>query len=66
MIAEKTGVALRGPVPMPTKRLRVPCRKSPDGEGTEEEEVGGYRNLERIETNAVRGGMALVLAEGLA
>ena len=35
MIAEKTGVALRGPVPMPTKRLRVPCRKSPDGEGTE-------------------------------
>jgi small subunit ribosomal protein S10 len=31
MIAEKTGVALRGPVPMPTKRLRVPCRKSPDG-----------------------------------
>ena len=35
MIAEKTGVALRGPVPMPTKRLRIPCRKSPDGEGTE-------------------------------
>jgi small subunit ribosomal protein S10 len=35
MIAEKTGVALRGPVPLPTKRLRVPCRKSPDGEGTE-------------------------------
>jgi small subunit ribosomal protein S10 len=35
MIAEKTGVAFKGPVPMPTKRLRVPCRKSPDGEGTE-------------------------------
>jgi small subunit ribosomal protein S10 len=35
MIAEKTGVALKGPVPLPTKRLRVPCRKSPDGEGTE-------------------------------
>ncbi len=35
MIAEKTGVALRGPGPMPTKRLRIPCRKSPDGEGTE-------------------------------
>ena len=31
MIAEKTGVALKGPVPMQTKRLRVPCRKSPDG-----------------------------------
>ncbi|MGB3907358.1 MAG: DNA polymerase II large subunit [Methanomethylovorans sp.] len=37
-----------------------------DGEPTEEEEVEGHRNLERIETNRVRGGMALVLAEGLA
>jgi len=34
MIAERTGVALRGPVPLPTKHLKVPCRKSPDGEGT--------------------------------
>ncbi|TGC11489.1 DNA polymerase II large subunit [Methanolobus halotolerans] len=37
-----------------------------DGEPTEAEEVEGYRNLERIPTNRVRGGMALVLAEGLA
>ncbi|MBC7086488.1 MAG: DNA polymerase II large subunit [Methanomethylovorans sp.] len=37
-----------------------------DGEPTEEEEVEGHRNLERIETNRIRGGMALVLAEGLA
>jgi small subunit ribosomal protein S10 len=35
MIAERTGVAIRGPVPLPTKLLKVPCRKSPDGEGTE-------------------------------
>ena len=35
MIAEKTGVNLNGPIPLPTKHLRVPCRKSPDGEGTE-------------------------------
>ena len=35
MIAERTGVALSGPIPLPTKHLRVPCRKSPDGEGTE-------------------------------
>ena len=35
MIAEKTGVALSGPIPLPTKHLKVPCRKSPDGEGTE-------------------------------
>jgi small subunit ribosomal protein S10 len=33
-IAEKTGVDLSGPIPLPTKRLSVPTRKSPDGEGT--------------------------------
>jgi small subunit ribosomal protein S10 len=33
-IAEKTGVRLRGPIPLPTKRLVVPTRKSPCGEGT--------------------------------
>jgi small subunit ribosomal protein S10 len=33
-IAEKTGVQLSGPVPLPTKHLEVPARKSPDGEGT--------------------------------
>ena len=49
--------------------IRTIVRNCPiciDGEGTEEEEVSGYRNLERVGTNAVRGGMALVLAEGLA
>lgn len=34
-ISEKTGVAIRGPMPLPTKKLRVPVRKSPDGEGSE-------------------------------
>ena len=33
-IAERTGVNLAGPIPLPTKRLLVPIRKSPDGEGT--------------------------------
>jgi len=33
-IAERTGVNLAGPVPLPTKKLIVPIRKSPDGEGT--------------------------------
>jgi DNA polymerase II large subunit len=37
-----------------------------DGEPTEEAEVAGYRNLPRVETNRVRGGMALVIAEGIA
>jgi len=35
MIAERTGVDLSGPIPLPTKHLKIPCRKSPDGEGTE-------------------------------
>lgn len=33
-IAERTGVNMAGPIPLPTKKLKVPCRKSPDGEGT--------------------------------
>ena len=32
-IAEKTGVNIRGPIPLPTKKLKVTTRKSPDGEG---------------------------------
>jgi len=35
------------------------------GEATERIEVTGYRDLPRVETNALRGGAALVLAEGL-
>ena len=33
-IAGRTGVDCKGPVPLPTKRLVVPVRKSPDGEGS--------------------------------
>ena len=33
-IAEKTGVVIRGPIPMPTKKMKVTTRKSPSGEGT--------------------------------
>ena len=32
-IADKTGVDLKGPIPLPTKKLKVTTRKSPDGEG---------------------------------
>ncbi len=35
------------------------------GESTEKVEVSGYRDLERIETNQLRGGAMLVLAEGV-
>ncbi|MCX8147462.1 MAG: 30S ribosomal protein S10, partial [Candidatus Woesearchaeota archaeon] len=33
-IAEKTGVDIRGPIPLPTKRLKVTTRKGPCGNGT--------------------------------
>jgi small subunit ribosomal protein S10 len=33
-IAEKTGAKMTGPFPLPTKRLRVPVRKTPCGQGT--------------------------------
>ncbi|MFW5946403.1 MAG: 30S ribosomal protein S10 [Candidatus Natronoplasma sp.] len=34
-ISDRTGVEMKGPIPLPTKELRVPVRKSPDGEGNE-------------------------------
>jgi DNA polymerase II large subunit len=37
-----------------------------DGEATGDEEVDGYRDLERVDTNSARGGMCLVLGEGIA
>ncbi|MDG5818009.1 DNA polymerase II large subunit [Natronococcus sp. A-GB7] len=37
-----------------------------DGEATGDEEVSGFRDLERVDTNNARGGMCLVLAEGIA
>ena len=34
-ISDRTGVDMTGPIPLPTKKLKVPLRKSPDGEGSE-------------------------------
>ena len=33
-IAKKSGITIIGPVPLPTKKLRVTTRKSPCGNGT--------------------------------
>lgn len=33
-IADKTGVKMAGPIPLKTKHLKVPVRKTPCGEGT--------------------------------
>lgn len=32
-IADKTGVEIKGPIPLPTKKLRLTTRKSPCGDG---------------------------------
>ncbi|MFA5314202.1 MAG: DNA polymerase II large subunit, partial [Methanomassiliicoccales archaeon] len=41
------------------------CPVCVDGEKTEDMEISGFRNLPRIKTNCVRGGVCLVIAEGL-
>jgi len=49
--------------------VRLIVRNCPvciDGEPTEEQEVEGYRDLKRVETNKIRGGMVLVISEGIA
>jgi small subunit ribosomal protein S10 len=33
-ITEKTGIKIKGPIPLPTKKLRVVTRKAPSGQGT--------------------------------
>ena len=33
-IAEKHGTDIRGPMPLPTKRLKIPVLKTPCGDGT--------------------------------
>lgn len=40
-IAEKIGVAVRGPIPLPTKKLKVPCMKTPCGDGMHRGGGGG-------------------------
>ncbi len=50
------------------KEIRTAIRNIPveiTGESTDRVEVSGYRDLKRIETNNVRGGAMLVLAEGV-
>ncbi len=47
-IAEKTKVKYHGPIPFPTKRLKVPTRTSPDGRGRELYETWEMRIHKRI------------------
>jgi DNA polymerase II large subunit len=53
------------PSPDEIELLVNSCPVCIDGEGTEDEEVSGYRNIPRIKTAKIRGGACLVLAEGM-
>ena len=56
-ISDQTGVSMRGPIPLPTRRLVVPCRKSPDGEGCEtwdHWEMRVHKRLIELEINSAK------------
>ncbi len=69
-IAEKTGVEMRGPIPLPTKRLKITTRKSPSGEGKASWERYEMRVHKRlidlgIDERALRLVMRVPIPEGL-
>ncbi len=69
-IADKTGVEMRGPIPLPTKRLKVTTRKTPCGEGKASWERYEMRIHKRlidlgIDERALRLVMRVPIPEGL-
>ena len=61
-ISDRTGVGMTGPIPLPTKKLVVPCRKSPDGEGAEtwdHWEMRFHKRLLELVTNSSKDEKAL-------
>lgn len=47
-ISEKTGVAISGPIPLPTKKLKLSTRTAPDGRGRELYETWEMRIHKRV------------------
>ena len=47
-VTSKLGVPISGPVPFPTKRLKIPVRKSPTGRGRETFETWEMRIHKRL------------------
>ena len=69
-ISEKTGVDMRGPIPLPTKKLRLTTRRSPCGNGTATWERYEMRIHKRLidlglDERALRLVMRVPLPEGL-
>lgn len=69
-ISNKTGVEMRGPIPLPTKRLKVTTRRNPSGEGKASWEHYEMRVHKRvidlgIDERALRLVMRVPIPEGL-
>lgn len=69
-IVKKTGVDIRGPIPLPTKRLKVTTRKCPCGDGSSTWERYEMRVHKRlidlgIDERALRLVMRVPIPEGL-
>ena len=69
-ISTKTGVEMRGPIPLPTKKLKVTTRRSPSGEGKASWERYEMRVHKRlidlgIDERALRLVMRVPIPEGL-
>ncbi len=73
-IAKKYGVAVRGPMPMPTKKLKITTLKTPCGDGTghgnatwDKWEMRIHRRIIDIGTNdrALRQVVRLPIPEGI-
>jgi len=69
-IADKTGVVMRGPIPLPTKKLKLTTRKSPCGNGTATWDHFEMRIHKRlidlgIDERALRLVMRVPIPEGL-
>lgn len=47
-ISKKTGVSIKGPIPLPTHRLKIPTRKCPCGAGREIYETWELRIHKRL------------------
>ena len=69
-ISQKTGVDMRGPIPLPTKKLKVTTRKTPCGEGKASWERYEMRIHKRLidlgmDERALRLVMRVPIPEGL-
>jgi small subunit ribosomal protein S10 len=69
-VAEKTGVVMKGPIPLPTKKLKLTTRKGPCGNGTATWDRFEMRVHKRlidigIDERALRLVMKVPIPEGL-